>query len=301
MKVLITGGAGFIGSHIAEYYHTSANVVVLDNLRTGCPNNLTGLNVEFINASILDRDAVSTAMRGVDYVFHMAAMVSVPESVEQPDLCHEINVEGLNTVLSIAAESGAKKLCFASSAAVYGDEPTIPKRESMKPQPMTPYATSKLDGENHCEEFANNGLIDTACLRFFNVFGPRQNPNSAYAAAVPIFMHRAMNSQPITLHGDGEQTRDFVYVKDVVRAMAFAATQNKVQGVYNLGYGKRTSIKSLAKSIIQLADSTSHMVHEDERVGDIKHSLASPEKLFSAGFTPAFTLESGLKETLESL
>ncbi|MDD5599005.1 MAG: NAD-dependent epimerase/dehydratase family protein, partial [Victivallaceae bacterium] len=169
MKVLITGGAGFIGSHIAEYFQDKAEVRVLDNLRSGYKSNLDGLNVEFIEGDIRDRETVRKAMQGVDYVFHLAAMISVPESMFKPQECVDLNVNGLLTVLEEAAAAGVKKLCFSTSAAIYGDNPIVPKREDMYPEPKSPYAITKLDGEYYCNMFTQEGKLQTACLRYFNV------------------------------------------------------------------------------------------------------------------------------------
>ena len=183
MKVLITGGAGFIGSHLVEHFQGKAEVRVLDNLRSGYRKNLDGFKVEFIEGDILDRNAVRKAVNGVDYVFHLAAMISVPESMFKPIECVDINVKGLLVVLEEAAAAGVKKLCFSTSAAIYGDNPVVPKRENMLPEPKSPYAITKLDGEYYCNMFTREGKLQTACMRYFNVFGPRQDPRAAYAAA----------------------------------------------------------------------------------------------------------------------
>src|SRR5690349_10256262 len=187
MKILITGGAGFIGSHLAEHFQGQAAVRVLDDLRTGHERNLAGLEVEFVRGSILDRDILRTVMEGVDQVYHLAGMVSVAESVGNPRACVELNAIGTLNVLEAAAAAGVRKLCFSSSAAVYGDNPTVPKHEEMCPEPRSPYAVTKWDGECYCRQFAEAGKLETVALRFFNVFGPRQDPDGPYGAAVPIF------------------------------------------------------------------------------------------------------------------
>lgn len=299
MKILITGGSGFIGSHLAEHFQGKAHVRVLDNLRTGHRRNLAGLNVEFIEGTVTDRDVVRRAVEGVDYVFHLAALVSVPESVERPHECVELNVTGLLNVLEASAAAGVRKLCLSSSAAIYGNNPTVPKREDMLPEPRSPYAVTKLDGEYYCQQFTESGRLETAALRFFNVFGPRQDPAGAYAAAVPIFIQRAFANQPLTIYGDGGQTRDFIYVKDIVAANVFAATTPGVTGVFNAGYGGQITVLELAQRIIALAGSRSEIRHEPERAGDVRHSLANVDKLGAAGFRPSGTLESGLQATLE--
>jgi len=299
MKILITGGAGFIGSHIAAQLAGRAHVRVLDNFRTGHRRNLAGLPVELVEGSILDRAAVRAALHGVDHVFHLAALVSVPESVQRPHECVELNVTGLLNVLEAAAAAGVRKLCFSSSAAVYGDNPTVPKHEQMLPEPRSPYAVTKLDGEYYCRQFTETGRLETVALRFFNVFGPRQDPGSAYAAAVPIFIRQALAHAPLTIHGDGGQTRDFIYVKDIAAANIFAATTPGMTGVFNAGYGSQLTVLELARRIIALAGSRSEIRHAPPRPGDVRHSQASVEALRSAGFTPVSSLEAGLAETLE--
>jgi nucleoside-diphosphate-sugar epimerase len=299
MKILVTGGAGFIGSHIVDRFQTKAEVRVLDNLRSGFKKNLAGLKYEFVEGSILDREAVRRAMAGVDYVFHLAAMVSVPESMEKPVECNEINTTGTLVVLEEAARAGVKKLIFSSSAAIYGDNPTVPKMETMVPEPKSPYAITKLDGEFYCKIFSDEGRLATMCLRYFNVFGPRQDPNSQYAAAVPIFIDRALKNQPIMIFGDGEQTRDFIYVGDVAVANEFFATMSKEMGVFNLAYGIRTTINSLAKTICQLTGSRSEIRYAPERAGDVKYSCASIERICGKGFVPVVDWENNLRQTIE--
>ena len=298
MKILVTGGAGFIGSHIVEHFQGKAEVRVLDNLRSGFRRNLAGLRHEFIEASILDREAVRRAVHGVDYVFHLAAMVSVPESMGQPVECDEVNAKGTLVLLEEAATAGVKKLVLSSSAAVYGDNPVMPKVESMLPEPKSPYAITKLAGEYYCQMFTNEKRLQTACLRYFNVFGPRQDPNSQYAAAVPIFIHRALKNDAITIYGDGEQTRDFIFVKDIVAANVFFAMQSEAGGVFNVAYGKKTSINDLCSTICRLTNSKSKITHAPERAGDVKHSLAAVEKTRAAGFSPAGNLSDGLESTI---
>lgn len=300
MRILITGGAGFIGSHLAAYWcgQPGTSVRVLDSLRTGYRRNLSGLEVEFIEGSILDRAVVAQAMEGVDYVFHLAALVSVPESVQHPRECLALNCEGLLNVLDSAAAAGVRKLMFSSSAAIYGNNPTVPKVETMLPEPRSPYAITKLDGEYYCGMFTEAGKLETACLRYFNVFGPRQDPGSAYAAAIPIFTRKALLGQPLTIFGDGGQTRDFVYVGDIVRANVFAAQTPDVRGVYNVGYGHSISINSVAEWILREAGSTSEIVHGPERLGDVRHSLASAERLTEAGLKLENRLEERVRETV---
>ena len=298
MRILVTGGAGFIGSHIVEHFQGKAEVRVLDNLRSGYKRNLDGLDVEFIEGDIRDRETVRKAMRGVDYVFHLAAMISVPESMDKPIECVDLNVNGLLVVLEEAAAAGVKKLCFSTSAAIYGDNPAVPKREEMYPEPKSPYAITKLDGEYYCGMFTGEGKLETACLRYFNVFGPRQDPNSAYAAAVPIFTAKAVAGDDITIFGDGEQTRDFIYVKDIVAANVFMA-ENSFTGVYNIAYGSRITINKLVETIKDITKSSSKVVYLPERSGDVKHSMAAVDKLNATGFRPQNDFASGLADTIE--
>jgi UDP-glucose 4-epimerase len=299
MRILVTGGAGFIGSHVVEHFQHRAEVRVLDNLRSGFKRNLAGLRHEFVEASILDRDAVRNAVAGVDYVFHLAAMISVPESVSKPDECRRMNTEGTLIVLEEAARAGVKKLVFSSSAAIYGDNPVVPKTERMLPEPQSPYAETKLEGEHLCEIFAREKGLPAVCLRYFNVFGPRQDPHSQYAAAVPMFIHRALKCEPITVFGDGAQTRDFIFVKDVVAANAFFATQSPATGVFNVACGTRTSVNGLCSLICRLTGSQSKITHGPVRAGDVKHSVASIEKLRAAGFVPRADFSAGLQATIE--
>lgn len=298
MRVLITGGSGFIGSHLAEHFQGKAEVRVLDNLRSGHRKNLDGLKVEFIEGDICDRETVKKAMVGVDYVFHLAAMISVPESMFKPIECAEINVKGLLIVLEEAAAAGVKKLCFSTSAAIYGDNPVMPKREEMFPEPKSPYAITKLDGEYYCGMFTATGKLQTACLRYFNVFGPRQDPKSAYAAAVPIFISKAVANEPITVYGDGEQTRDFIYVKDIVAANVFMAAHEHT-GVFNVAYGGRITINKLLDTIKDITKSSSEVQYLPERAGDVKHSMAAVDKLNATGFKPQSDFASGLADTIE--
>ncbi len=298
MRILVTGGAGFIGSHVVEYFQGKAEVVVLDNLRSGHLENIANFDHTFINGDIRDREVVRQAMVGVDYVFHMAAMISVPESMDKIAECVDLNVNGLLVVFEEAANAGVKKLCFSTSAAIYGDNPIVPKVETMYPEPKSPYAITKLDGEYYGNMFTQLGKLQVACLRYFNVFGPRQDPNSAYAAAVPIFIERAMKNQPSKVYGDGEQTRDFILVKDIVAANVFMATHDYT-GVYNVAYGGRQTINELLENILQLTNSSSVVEHGEERAGDVKHSMASVDKLKATGFVPQYSFAEGLQQTID--
>jgi UDP-glucose 4-epimerase len=301
MKILVTGGAGFIGSHIVEHYQHCAEVVVLDNFRTGRIHNLKGLKCQVVEGSILDRELLDSIMPGVDYVFHLAALVSVPESMECIHETVKINVSGLLNVLESARTCRVKKLIFASSAAVYGEGPEQPKQECMLPAPRSPYAVTKLDGEYYCDLYHTEGWLSTASVRFFNVFGPRQDPASQYAAAVPIFIESALHDRPITIFGDGGQTRDFIYVKDIVEALAFLAEDSTQHGVFNAGYGKSVSILDLVESIRAALGSDSPLRFVEERAGDLRHSTSDPSRLLQAGWQPSYSVNSGIEALLARL
>ena len=296
-KVLVTGGAGFIGSHIVEELQGKAQIVVLDNLRSGYRHNLDGFDVEFIEGDIRDRASVKRAMRGVDHVFHLAALVSVPESMEKIQECIDINAQGFVNVLEEAQAAGVEKLCFSTSAAIYGDNPTVPKVETMFPEPKSPYAVTKLDGEYYAGMFTRERRLPCACLRYFNVFGPRQDPKGAYAAAVPIFITRALAGGEVAIYGDGGQTRDFIYVKDVVAANLFFA-ESDATGVFNIARGGRITINDLAETIVRLTGSKSRIVHLPERAGDVRHSMACVDKAAQAGYRAGHTFDEGLAETI---
>lgn len=298
-RILVTGGSGFIGSHIVEAFQGKCEIRVLDSFRTGFRSNLNGLECELIEGDVSDRATVKEAVQGVDYIFHLAALVSVPESMEKIVECNRINAEGTIILLEEAANAGVKKLVLSTSAANYGDNPVSPKVETMTPEPKSPYSITKLDGEYYCNMFTTTGRLQTACLRYFNVFGPRQNPKSAYAAAVPIFITKALANEDITIFGDGEQTRDFVFVKDIVAANAFMA-ENPFTGVYNVAYGGRMTINTLAKMIVEILGSKSRIVYLPERPGDVKHSTACVDKLLSTGFKPSWDFRRGLEVTVQS-
>ncbi len=299
MRILITGGAGFIGSHIAEHFSNNAQVRVLDNLRSGYKKNIEPFGVEFIEGSVTDVQAVRKAVADVDYVFHLAAMISVPESMQKPQECVEINAQGTLNVLQESANAGVKKFILSSSAAIYGDNPVVPKLETMLPEPKSPYAVTKLDGEYYCKMFNDEGWLKTACLRYFNVFGPRQDPKSQYAAAIPIFIYKALKNETITVFGDGQQSRDFIYVKDVVAANAYLAQHPEYSGVYNAAYGNSITIEELARMIICATCSGSKIEYAPVRAGDVKHSKADISKLSKTGFTPGGNFAQGLEETIQ--
>jgi len=296
-KYVITGGAGFIGSHIAEHLSAEGNqVIVLDSLRTGFEKNLNGLNVQFVEGDIRNKALVEELVKDASAVFHLAALVSVPESLLRLDECIDINTIGTINVLEAARKTNGCKVVLSSSAANYGNNPVLPKVETMIPEPMTPYAITKLDGEFYLKMYQDQWNVPTASLRYFNVFGPRQNPQSAYAAAVPIFINKALQNQPITIYGDGLQTRDFIYVKDVVKANILASQVGTE--TYNVALGYSTSIVELAEKIIQITNSKSQIQFLEERSGDIKHSKADPSKFNDLGFKPSHSIDTALEETI---
>ncbi|MGY8910439.1 MAG: SDR family NAD(P)-dependent oxidoreductase [Flavobacteriales bacterium] len=296
-KYLITGGAGFIGGHIAEELSKEGNeVVVLDSLRTGFEKNLNGLNVKYIKGDIRDSELVKELADGTSAIFHLAALVSVPESILKIKECIDINTNGTINILEAAKQNKNCKVILSTSAANYGDNPILPKVETMLPEPMTPYSITKLDGEFYLKMYLDQFNIQTTSLRYFNVFGPRQNPKSAYAAAVPIFIDKALKNETITIYGDGQQTRDFIYVKDVVRANILAS--KKGNGTYNVALGNSTTILDLAKKIVDLTNSKSEIKFLEERSGDIKHSIADVNKFKNLGFEPKYTLDKALEETI---
>ncbi|MDB4759222.1 NAD-dependent epimerase/dehydratase family protein [Akkermansiaceae bacterium] len=293
-KVLITGGAGFIGSHLAEKLQSNCQVVILDDLSSGNSENLRGIDCDFIEGSILNRDLVEEAVEGCSRVFHLAAMVSVAESMKAPRECLEQNVSGLLNVLDACVKYSVGKLVFASSAAVYGNTPQSPKAEDQLPAPESPYAITKLDGEHYLEIYRKVHGLKSAAPRFFNVYGPRQNPAGDYAAAVPIFFEKALANQTITVFGDGEQTRDFIHVSDVVAGIQKSAEEDAINGPFNLACGSATSINDLISRILTITGSASKVIHQEVRPGDIKHSLADVSKASEFGISSGVALQQGL-------
>lgn len=301
MKITITGGAGFIGSHISEYWiNRGYEVHIIDNFRTGRKENLNGFNVVLHEGSVTNRELVFDVIKNSRYVFNLASMVSVPESLKKPWECIEINVKGLLNVLEASRQNKVRKVINSSSASVYGNDPELPKSIFMKPNPITPYAISKLDGEYYSRMYTEQYSLKTISLRYFNVFGPRQDIKSAYAAAVPIFINKALDNEKIIIYGDGDQTRDFIYVKDVVEFNIAAALNETVTGVLNIAHGVGTSINELIEMIITLTGSESEIEYLPTREGDVKHSVASIiETQRQLGYKPEFNLAEGLRNTIE--
>lgn len=295
--IVVTGGAGFIGSHIAEELSEDNDVIVIDNLYAGKIENIPP-NVKFIQADIRDYKSIAELISQADYVFHEAALVSVVESVERPLLTEEINVLGTLNILK-ALSDGHGKLVFASSAAVYGDNQNLPLKESEKPKPLSPYGITKVSAEYYCKVFYELYGVPTVSLRYFNVFGERQGYNQ-YAGVISIFINRALKGEPLIIYGDGRQTRDFIYVKDVVKANILAAESSRANGkVFNVARGERTTIVELALKIIDATNSPSSIIFDKPRPGDIKHSQADISEIRKLGFKPEYSLEEGLLKTVK--
>ena len=300
-KVIVTGGAGFIGSHLAEELaRRGYQVTILDDLSTGEMENIKELlkkgSVQFIQDSITNFSLLKELFQGAIYVFHQAALPSVPRSIKDPLAASEVNITGTLNVLLAARDNKVRKVVYASSSSVYGDTPTLPKKEDMVPHPQSPYAVSKLAGEHYCRVFQEVYGLATACLRYFNVYGPRQNPDSQYAAVIPRFIRWASEGSPLIIFGDGEQTRDFTFIADAVEANILAAESN-ASGVFNIGRGKSITINELAKLVIKLTGNNVEPVHQEPREGDIRHSLADISKAKTLGYEPRYNLEEGLEET----
>lgn len=304
-KVVITGGAGFIGSYLAWELCAENDVAVVDDLSTGSLRNIKALvdsgKVSFAEQSVTDADGLLAVFRGADYVLHQAAIPSVARSVRDPLATNEAGIRGTLSVLSAAREAGVRKVVFASSSSVYGDTPTLPKHEGMIPRPMSPYAVTKLAGEHYCRLFTEIYGLKTVSLRYFNVYGPRQDPSSEYAAVIPRFISCALRGEPMPIYGDGMQTRDFTFVKDVAMANVLAA-ESGATGVYNIGSGRRVSVMELAEKVAEAAGVELKVVHLPPRAGDVRDSLADITRAREGlSYSPGHSLEEGLRITLEWL
>lgn len=300
---LVTGGAGFIGSHLTGYLLRQGHAVrVLDNFATGKRENLNGVmsQIEFIVGDIRDLDAVRRVVEGVDCVFHQAALPSVPRSVADPIVSNAVNVDGTLNVLVAARDAKVRRVVFASSSSVYGDNPTLPKHEELPPHPLSPYAATKLMGEHYCRLFYQLYGLETVALRYFNVFGPRQDPKSQYAAVIPKFITMILDNQPLTIYGDGEQSRDFTFVENVVRANVLAMDAPDAAGkVFNVGCGARYTLNYMVASLQQLMNRTVEVVYAPAKPGDVKHSLAGIERAGQTlRYEPVVPFEEGLSRTV---
>ena len=301
MRIVITGGAGFIGSNLAEVLSKdNANeVIVLDDLSTGKLANTKDMAIKFVNGSITDLELLQTIFKDVDYVLHQAAIPSVPRSINEPIASNNANITGTLNVLVAARDRNVKKVVYASSSSVYGDTPKLPKREDMTPTPLSPYAVTKLTGEHYCNVFNEVYGLKTVALRYFNVYGPKQDPYSDYAAVIPKFVSRVLRDEPPMIYGDGQQTRDFTFVKDVVTAN-IRAMKSDATGVFNIASGNRITIQELAELVMKLMDKDLGVILEEPRKGDVLHSLADVSKAKAGfGYEPGYRLETGLEETVK--
>jgi nucleoside-diphosphate-sugar epimerase len=301
---LVTGGAGFIGSHIAEeLVKREERVRVLDNLSTGKHENLQHLMsaIEFIEGDLLNQEMTARAVEGVDFVLHQAAIPSVPRSIEDPKSTTENNLTSTLHLLLAARDAGVKRVIYASSSSVYGDSPTLPKREDFTPAPLSPYAASKLAGEYYCQVFSRVYGLETVSLRYFNVFGPRQDPLSLYAAVIPRFITAALAKKPLVVYGDGEQSRDFSFVANVVQANLLACEAEGIAGeTLNVAGGRQTSLNQLIRELQTIVTADLHVEYDDPRPGDVKHSVASVEKAARLmGYESVVPFEEGLRRTVE--
>lgn len=299
-KVAVTGGLGFIGSHLVEELCQENEVVIVDNESTGSIRNIKHLEFENISVDLGDITEIDlvNSFEGCDYVFHHAAMASVPASVADPLNCNRMNVTGTLQVLMAARDSGVDKVVFASSAAVYGDSTDFPLSENTPLKFISPYALSKATGEMYCQLFADIYDLPTVSLRYFNVFGARQDPNSQYASVIPNFITSMLNDKPPVIYGDGEQSRDFIYVKHIVDAN-LKACQSRETGAFNIATGKSTTVNQLVDIINQVLGKDTQPIYEEPRPGDVKHSLAEVSKSKSLGFTPSADFIKELGETIQ--
>jgi UDP-glucose 4-epimerase len=304
VKYLITGGAGFIGSHIARaLLQQGADVRILDNFSSGRRENLNGLDVEIIEGDLRDATLVTEAVRGINVIFHEAGFVSVPESMEKPQECFDVNVTGTSVLLEAARKAGVNRVVIASSAAVYGDSTAMPLVEDTPVKQLSPYATSKRINEMYAELFTNQFGLEVAALRYFNVYGPRQRPDSMYAAAVPIFIRRMLDNKPITVYGDGGQSRDLINVHDVVQANLLASNHPGAPGqIFNVCTGVETRLLDLLDILYEIFPNAPRHVHAESRAGDIYRSVGAPGKAMNLlKFKPQVTLAEGVKEAVEEM
>ena len=303
-RCLVTGGAGFIGSNIVKRLLKNGDSVrVIDNLSTGKRDNLASIHsdIDFIEDTICNPDSMRVAARKIDIIFHQAALPSVPRSIENPEASHVNNITGTLNVLRAAHAQGVKRVIYAASSSAYGDTPTLPKQETMPPNPLSPYAVTKLAGEYYCQVFSSVYELETISLRYFNVFGPHQNPDSQYAAVVPKFIRSLLSDQSPVIYGDGEQTRDFTYIDNVVTANLMASRAEKTRGeVINIATASRTSVNRLFKLLQNITQTKIQALYQPPRGGDVKHSLADISRAVNLiGYRPVIDLETGLKLTVE--
>jgi UDP-glucose 4-epimerase len=301
-KVVVTGGLGFIGSHLIESLNENNTIIIVDNQSSGNIKNVKDFDFTKIDTNLGDitQMDLENIFEGADYVFHMAAMTSVTQSIMDPIGCNEINITGTLKVLEAARKCGVKKLVFSSSSAVYGDTESLPISEKTPINPLSPYAVAKATGELYCNVYSEIYGLPTVSLRYFNVFGTRQNPESNYASVIPIFVNKILKNETPVIYGDGEQTRDFVNVKQVVKANILSA-ESRETGVYNIGLGKSTSINQLFEIIKNTIGKDIKPKYEDARAGEIKHSYADISKARSIGYLPKDDFVEDLSDTINSL
>jgi nucleoside-diphosphate-sugar epimerase len=300
---LVTGGAGFIGSNIVdELLRRGHTVRVLDNFATGREDNLqdAGPHIDLIRGDVRDADAVERAVKGVDYVVHQAALASVPRSIADPIANNEVNAQGTLNILVAAQKHGVRRVVYASSSSVYGDSEELPKVESMTPNPKSPYAVAKLAAEHYCRVFASLHGMTTVSLRYFNVFGPRQDPGSQYSAVIPLFVKALVEGTPPTIHGDGEQSRDFTFIDNVVSANLLACEANVSGGkVYNIACGGRYTLNHLYDTLAAEIGTNIKAEYGPPRAGDVKHSMAGIDRIQQElGYQVSVSFEEGIKRTV---
>lgn len=302
-KYLVTGGAGFIGSHIVgELVHRGQSVRIVDNFSTGKKENIAPFleKIELIEGDIKDFKVCQQAAKDMDFILHQAALTSVPRSIEDPLLTNEVNITGTLNLLLASRDAGVQRFVLASSAAVYGDNPGLPKKEDMEGFPLSPYAASKRMGELYCQVFNRVFGLSTVSLRYFNIFGPRQDPSSQYASVIPNFIGKMLKEKKPVVFGDGEQSRDFLYVSNVVEANILASQAREVSGeVFNIGSGERTSVNALVVKLNEVLDKEIKPTYEEPRPGDIKHSYADISKARKMlKYEPSVSFSEGLGETV---
>ncbi|MFO7981670.1 MAG: SDR family oxidoreductase [Candidatus Aminicenantes bacterium] len=301
---LVTGGAGFIGSSLVRGLLKEGKTVrVIDNLSTGSIKNLEGIldQVEYIDGDIRDLSTIQKASESIKYIFHQAAVPSVPRSIENPVDSNQSNIDGTLNVLLAARDQRVKRVIYAGSSSVYGDTPDLPKKEDMKPHPLSPYAVTKLTGEYYCQVFSDVYGLETVTTRYFNVFGPRQNPESQYAAVIPKFIDAFLRGNSPTVFGDGEQTRDFTFVDNVVHANILCSKAKKTSGeVINIATSSRISLNELISILKEITDRDIDPVYADPRKGDVRHSLADISRAQKMiGYQPIVDLNQGLRKTIQ--
>ncbi len=303
MKYLVTGGAGFIGSNIVETLLEQGHQArVLDDFSSGRRENLATFKneIELIEGDIRNYSTVARAVKAVDYVLHQAALPSVPRSVADPISSNAVNIDGTLNVLEASREAGVKRFVMASSSSVYGESKDLPKHEAMIPSPLSPYAISKLTGEHYCRVYWQLYGLPTVCLRYFNIFGPRQDPDSEYAAVVPKFITALRNGRPPVVYGDGGQSRDFTFVENAVAANLLAAEDDAMIGdIYNCACGAQFTLNQLLDKLRAIIGVDTEATYDAPRPGDIRHSFASVDKLRQRGYTPTVDFDEGLRRTVE--